>query len=919
MKVTFRLRFRTRYGQSLLLRGSHPLLGAGFTDGAIPLRYVDLGSWEVTVSFVKTDIPAAPVFYEYILRDPDGSLTQDWGRGRELRFESLPRCDDVLILDTWISPGSIENAFYTEPFQKVLLHEYGRAALRAAFPFPEFQPDRGIPTRTPGSHLHTFKVRAPLLTRNQTLCLLGDAPILGNWNTSKPTLVSRTTDEPALFAQLDLSQQALLIAYKYGIYDLAKKSFVRYEDGPNRLLDFSSNDPGQHTVVNDGFAAFPSNTWKGAGVAIPVFSLRTERSFGVGEFLDLKTLADWGSQVGLKLIQILPVNDTTATHTWRDSYPYSAISAFALHPIYLNLERLADRPFKTLLEKLEPERQRLNALEDLDYETGLKLKLQFLRQCYPSQREQTLASESFRDFFARNRHWLAPYAAFCYLRDKHGTADFSRWPDHRHCTPQTIRELTREDAGHYPEIAFHYFVQFHLHLQLKEASAYAHSKGLIMKGDIPIGVYRNGVDDWQNPDLYKMDLQAGAPPDPFADKGQNWSFPTYNWKRMKEDGYAWWKQRFEQMSGYFDAFRIDHILGFFRIWSIPCHAVEGILGYFDPAIPVDAKEFKTRGIWFDRERYTRPYITDEVLSDLFLNDYGAVRSGFLQPGPSGTYSLKPEFATQRLVEDHFAQLEPNPRNKNLQQGLYDLISNVILLEVEGSHCQQFHFRFGIEHSSSFENLPAHTREQLKVLYTDYFYRRQDDFWRRQGMEKLPALKRVTNMLICGEDLGMVPDCVPGVMKELGLLSLEVQRMPKIANRSFVRFSEVPYLSVVTSSTHDMSTIRGWWEEDRKITLKFYNEELGQSGEPPKECEPWINKTIVRQHLSATAMWSIFQLQDLLGMDGQLRRADPSAERINIPANPKFFWHHRMHLSIESLQRAESFNMELKNLIQQSGR
>ena len=240
---------------------------------------------------------------------------------------------------------------------------------------------------------------------------------------------------------------------------------------------------------------------------------------------------------------------------------------------------------------------------------------------------------------------------------------------------------------------------------------------------------------------------------------------------------------------------------------------------------------------------------------------------------------------------------------------------MILFEVEG----KFHFRFGMEQTTSFKYLPAETQARLKAFYVDYFFRRQDDFWMREAMQKLPALKRVTNMLICGEDLGFVPDCVPVAMKQLGLLSLEIQRMPKRLGREFSRPADAPYLSVVTPSSHDMSTIRGWWEEDAKLTQKFYSQELGQRGDAPRQCEVWVNRAIVAQHLASPAMWSIFQLQDLLGMDEKLRRADPHAERINVPAFPNYYWRYRMHLTLETLQQADFFNRDLRRLIEQNGR
>jgi 4-alpha-glucanotransferase len=482
-----------------------------------------------------------------------------------------------------------------------------------------------------------------------------------------------------------------------------------------------------------------------------------------------------------------------------------------------------------------------------------------------------------------------------------------------------IKKLCSPKSVVYTAIAFYYFVQYHLHLQLKEAADYAHKKGIIIKGDIPIGISRNSCDAWIAPELYNMEWQAGAPPDDFTAAGQNWGFPTYNWKQMQADGFGWWKKRFEQMSEYFDAFRIDHILGFFRIWSIPLHAVQGIMGRFVPCLPVHINEFGENGIWFDNQRFCKPFITEEVLIEIFGEAATAVKENYIIATTTGGFDLLPAFETQQQIEKHFAGLENTPANQSLKQGLFELVANVILFEEEDSYGQHFHFRFDMEKTVSFRHLIPHVQERLKELYINYFYRRQDDFWYKEAMHKLPQLKAATNMLVCGEDLGMVPHCVPDVMQQLGILSLEIQRMPKDVKKEFFHPLDAPYLSVVTPSTHDMSTIRGWWEEDKERTRHFYNNIMGQWGEAPQYCEAWINRAIVLQHLYSPAMWSIFQLQDVLGMSETLRRENPQEERINNPANPKHYWQYRMHISLEDLIKQSEFNEELKGYVENSGR
>ncbi len=899
-KITFHLKFHTTFGQDLFITGNHPLLGDNDPAKALPLQYFNEEYWSVTIDLKETSSNQGVIVYQYILRNTDGTLSYDWGNDKQLDLGAI-NAKEIHVIDAWNFAGYYENAFYTEPFTKVLL-------ANAHTP---------LTVKTLRTTTHILKVKAPLLKKGETLCLLGSGQLFQNWNTENPLLLRRNLGEDFFQIQLDLTKESFPIAYKYGVYDVDQNKFVRYEDGNNRVL-YDGVVKDKLSLIHDGFAVLPNNTWKGAGVAIPVFSLRTEHGLGVGEFNDLKLMVDWASKTGLKMIQILPINDTTATHTWTDSYPYAAISAFALHPLYLHLDTLVKEDRK-LQKQIAVEKAKLNALDVVDYQEVIQFKTKLIARIYEEQGAAVLSSTDFKQYFNDNKHWLQSYAVFCYLRDQYGTVDFNQWPAFRHYNESEIERLSAPDSAAYKEIALHYFTQYQLHLQLKEATAYAHSKGIIVKGDIAIGVYRHGADAWQHPDLYHMDAQAGAPPDDFAIAGQNWGFPTYNWERMQADGFAWWKQRFEQMSYYFDAFRIDHILGFFRIWSIPMHAVEGILGRFVPAIPVHINEFQSRGISFDHHRFTQPFIHENVLWELFGYDNELVKKEFLNVDGFGQYTLKPEFTTQRQVEQYFNTLEKDEQHDKVKQGLYNLISNVLLFEDSEGDLQHFHFRFNMESTSSFRYLDQHTQQQLKELYVDYFFRRQDDFWMKEAMKKLPALKRVTNMLVCGEDLGLVPACVPDVMRQLGLLSLEIQRMPKDPKRSFFHPADAPYLSVVTPSTHDMSTIRGWWEEDKERIQQFYNNELGQSGEAPYYCEAWINTAIVIQHLYSPSMWTVFQLQDLMGMDAALRKEDPHSERINIPADPKHYWRYRMHVTLESLLQQDDFNSTLQGYIQQSGR
>jgi 4-alpha-glucanotransferase len=892
MNLHFYLRFSTKFGQTIYVSGNTEALGNDDISKAFPIQYLNDQLWHGSIS-IDTVKEANNIRYKYILREDGKPETVEFGDDRIVTIDSIT-AEDVVLTDTWNFTGEIENAFFTQPFQQVLLSA-PKAATKAAKASKIFT--------------HHFKVKAPILKENEVVCMAGSVQSLNNWDTVSPVLLSKVDNWWE--AKINLGKENFPVTYKYGVYNVKDKRFVTFESGDNRTL-IGDAAKKKVTICHDGFVHINYTPWRGAGVAIPVFSLRSKNSFGTGEFTDLKLLVDWAKKVGLKLIQVLPLNDTTATHTWKDSYPYAAISAFALHPLFLNVEKVAGAAHAALVKPLKKKQQQLNELADMDYDSVIKFKLSAINEIYLAKKDIFLNDTEYFEFFELNRHWLVPYAAFCFLRDKYKTSEFSKWKTNSVYDENAIQRLVSPTQKHYNEIAVHYFTQYHLHLQLKEATAYAHKNGIVVKGDIPIGIYRNSVDAWMSPGLYNMNAQAGAPPDDFAVKGQNWGFPTYNWKAMQEDDFTWWRQRFEQMSNYFDAFRIDHILGFFRIWSIPLHAVEGIMGKFDPAIPLHINEFFERNISYEWHRYTKPFISDEVLYQFFGDKTDYVKEHFLDGD-----NLKEAFNTQRKVEDYFAGL--NESESNIKYGLFNLISNVILFEEENSQGLKFHFRFGMEQTLSFHYLDDYSKQQLKELYINYFFRRQDDFWKEQAMNKLPGLKRSTNMLICGEDLGMVPACVPDVMWQLGILSLEIQRMPKQTTSEFFHPNDAPYMSVVTPSTHDMSTIRGWWEEDRVKTQRFYNTVMGRYGEAPYFCEAWVNKEIVLEHLFSPAMWSIMQLQDWFGINEKIRRDNPNDERINVPANPNHYWRYRMHLTLEDLLKADEFNDEVKNYIANSGR
>ena len=698
------------------------------------------------------------------------------------------------------------------------------------------------------NHARTIrlKVRATQLRPEEHLAIVGAPMYLGAWNPQRAIVMNEHADNewvvsldadrlPGLFefkfiainGKKDQKKGGLGTQPNFASASLLSTNEVLWEEGNNRFIDLPNLQKDQMAVYELPQACFPERQWKGAGTVIPVFSLRSEGSFGVGDFGDLKLMIDWCAKTGQRILQVLPINDTNMTGTWQDSYPYNAISIYALHPQFTDLRQLPPIKDEQLRQEFEQLRQELNALPQIDYERMFSAKMRYLHVVFDQEFAHIRRTKAYKEFVAHNSEWLEPYAQFCAMQ-----------PHNSHVGEGNAKGSEENTAQ------FWFFVQYCLDQQMRAAHAHAREQRVILKGDIPIGISRDGVEAWAEPRYFNMNGQAGAPPDAFSEDGQNWGFPTYNWDEMLKDGCLWWVRRFRKMAEYFDAYRIDHVLGFFRIWEIPMPHKSGLYGQFQPSLPMSREEVE--------QRWHLPF--------------------------------RQEF----YLEDH--------KQKDM-----------------------WHPRINAPKLEAFKQLSADEQQHFWDMYNDYFYRRNNQFWYEEAMKKLPRLTQATHMLCCAEDLGMVPDCVPWVMNQLRILSLEIQSMPKEPGLKFGKLSHNPYRSVATISTHDMATLRQWWDEDTERTQEYYNVPLRRSGEAPHPLPGWLAQEIVYRHLTSPSMLCLISLQDWLAIDEELRLPDANAERINIPANPRHYWRYRMHLTIEQLMQADEFNDAVKTLIVQSGR
>ena len=890
MTVQFNIKYKVMFGEQIVAN-----IQTEEGELKLPLETTDGERW---VCDWCVESPEKSYTYYYSVEREGRAVKTEWLMIKHQLDVNAKKAAVYTLYDHW--KAMPEDAFlYSSAFTDCINHQAPQ----------EMKPETG-------SKIVRLVVRAPQLRDGERLGVLGADKALGAWDVQKILPMTQHTYNEWV-ADIDATHlEGSHLEFKFVAFRNAKNELL-WETSMNRTVDLPEMKAGELVSYELDQAFFALYNRKLAGTQVPVFSLRTRKSAGIGDFGDLKTMIDFVASTGQKVLQLLPINDTTITHTWTDSYPYSCISVFAIHPQYADLHALPELKDAKARAEAEKTRAELNALDKIDYEKVNDFKINYLRQIFNQEGEKMMKTAEYKAFFQASELWLVPYAQYSYLRDKNGTADFNQWPDHQVWDEAERKVLADPKTAAYKNVAFFYFVQFVLDRQMQEAHEHAKAKGVILKGDIPIGVNRNGCDVWTEPKYFNLNGQAGAPPDDFSANGQNWGFPTYNWFEMLKDGCQWWNRRFQNMARYFDAYRIDHVLGFFRIWEIPVHSVHGLLGQFAPALAMSREEIESYGLHFQEDRFTRPFITDWVLDRVFHERAGEVKEKYLDRLDDERYQMKSEVDTQRKVEALFADAT-DEKELWLRDGLYALISDVLFVR-DHTNPGVFHPRISAQLDFIYESLYDNDKAAFNRLYNDYFYRRNNQFWYQEAMKKLPKLVQATRMLVCAEDLGMVPDCVPWVMDELKILSLELQSMPKDPSVKFGHLSRNPYRSVCTISSHDMPTLRMWWDENIQRTQEYYNTMLYRQGPAPHPLPGWLASDIISRHLTSPSMLCILSIQDWLATDEALRLPDADAERINIPANPKHYWRYRMHLNIEDLAADKRFVQNITEMISQSGR
>lgn len=812
MNIYFSINFSTNAGDRMFLVLQSSIYGLGETE----MTSTAAGGWETAVKASRGE----EISYHFIIKCASGLKMHEAGKPRRL----IAGHEDIFIHCSW-QGYDLSAPLLTSAFTEI------------------FFPHRNETPRLEEMHDHAVIIAtAPAIKPEESILICGENDSLGKWDISR-ALEMTPCSGARWAASIPIESRTDRLVFKFVLRH--RDGGILWEEGDDRVLEAEVRHVYEYssTALRRAMPRF-------SGTAVPVFSLRTEDGYGIGDFSCMKPMTDWLHDTGQHILQILPVNDTIATFTWSDSYPYNAISSVALNPIYLNPSLVGDISDIPEAGILEQRRKTLNVSEFVEFEEATALKNDYIRLLFKKFSEKTFKCREFEEYWESNKEWLLPYSAFCALRDEYGTADFHEWGEWSEYTDGLANRMFSDERFR-GRMLISIFTQYHLHLQLSEAVSYAASKGIAVMGDIPIGISPCSAEAWTMPESFNMGFSAGAPPDYFSKDGQNWGFPTYNWEKMAEDDYSWWKFRLKKMASYFSMYRIDHILGFFRIWEIPRGIISGIYGHFYPALPYSREELSYRGF----------RIGDDRLNELFMED----------PRTAGMY----------------------------------------------------HPFINGPDTESFKTLDKAGQAAYLQLHDDFFYHRHNGFWKNGAMLKLSELVAATSMTACAEDLGMIPACVPEVLDNLKIATLEIQRMPKTPFTEFADPASYPYLSVCSTGTHDVSTLRGWWEEDPERTQRYYSETLHMEGKAPERCTPEICRAILAAHLRSPSAFAIFPIQDWLAMSPvQNSSPSPAEEQINNPADSRHRWKYRMPVSIERLYGSDERKAlagEIRRLTKDSGR
>jgi 4-alpha-glucanotransferase len=647
-----------------------------------------------------------------------------------------------------------------------------------------------------------------------------------------------------------------------------------------------------------------------SGIAIPLSAIRSEMSPGCGEFADLARVGELAAAWGFDLVQLLPVNDTGFQNS-----PYFALSAFALHPIYIRISALPELsghefPGIALRDRASLFQAEASSLvsrfseeERVPFESLLRAKLELLRKIWESASAESSPSRpaliAELDAWMDKNPWSRSYAAFVALKTRNDELPWWEWPRLRDPTDSDLEALWHDKlfAG---DLRFWAWLQMRAESQFRSAAKSLADSGIALMGDIPILMNADSADVWSRRASFHLELSAGAPPDMYSGLGQNWGFPIYNWEVLENSGYKFWVERLSEADKYYSCYRIDHVLGFFRIWALSERERTGALGRFIPDMQVSVDELAALGFSPERIRWlSKPHVPLWRLIQA-AGESAAKTAAFAaldRIGNEDLFLFKEAIKGEKDIEA-LPLISPAARDF-----LMAMWRDRALFEYEPG---AFVFAWTYRSSTSWATLSDHEKGELEALFVRK-RAQSEDLWASTGKRLLGALSAAVPMLPCAEDLGSVPDCVPRVLEELGILGLRVLRWTRrwdVEGQPPIPIAQYPEASVASPSVHDSSSLRGWWEDEanREEMWNFTEASLGKIlGPCPARLGTEQAEILLELVARSSSRFAVYPVQDLLAMSEKLRPVDPRSERINVPGTVGVGnWSYRLPATIDEI-------------------
>ena len=664
------------------------------------------------------------------------------------------------------------------------------------------------------------------------------------------------------------------------------------------------------------------------GAAIPVSALYTKKSCGVGEFSDLIPFADFCKKAGLRIIQLLPVNDTGT-----DSSPYNALSAFALHPLYISPDDIPEaEAFKADIKKLRTAFAPKTQSERFDYRQILHEKNVLLHAVFNKAEQQIIADAETGELAAwiKDNPWIIKYSVFKNIKRQNYHASWKDWKESASMRyPSSAKiDATWNNPALKREHIFYAWVQMHLHKQLLKAVTYCADNGIFVKGDMPILMNEDSVEVWAYSEYFRSDLRAGSPPDGDNPLGQNWGFPIYNWANLKADGYRWWKERLRHAARYYHACRFDHILGFFRIWAIPEGESTGLLGKPLPYSEITITDLKNAGFSNERIRWmAEPHIATDIVQEAVNGDYlyahGLLHKIADRIGTEELWLFKSEIKNEADIGRY--GLPPEPETA-LKRKWTDRMLVKAGKDLNGAAFYTAACRY--RDSAAWRSLSEEEQKRFTSLVEEK-NKQQNTSWKEQAEDILSELCASVDMQPCAEDLGARPAVLPEVLQKLNIFSLRVfrwERKWEEAGCPFVPLQEYPRAAVAVTSVHDSSCMRQWWEQELsyKEMLSFFdalqidaetrNVLCPIRGEKPAYTKE-LAAVLLESLIKVPSVLAIFPIQDWLGLIlDELPEVNAQDERINVPGTvTSSNWTYRLPITIEAMNKNKELIKRLRNI------